>query len=58
MFVECDQYKRKKKDETNQGGKILQQKAKVLEQLYLGVMEEGRRRGGGGTLWGGALQKG
>lgn len=30
---------------------------KVPGQLYLGVVEERGRRGGGGSLWGGALQK-
>lgn len=30
---------------------------KVRGQLYLGVMEEKGGRGGGGSLWGGALQK-
>lgn len=30
---------------------------KVPGQVYLGVMEGRGRRGGGGSLWGGALQK-
>lgn len=43
-----------------QEGEIIQSKIKqeVPGHLYLGVMEERERKGGAGSLWGGALQKG
>lgn len=53
-------HKEKKKCPNARRGNYTKSKIKqeVPGQLYLGVMEERERKGGAGSLWGGALQKG